>query len=238
MSASEIRTCRSRKISPHAGSLSEHVTTARLRGRSGRHAIGRAKRGDEGTHRRVLCLRHLHFHRNRSVLVILQDTALKQLAGRVFNADAHIGPSSVDLTLSTSFLQPDPQYGGIHVGKELRYQKIFPTDNQITIPPHRFYLASTKEIVHIPNNMVAWVCGRSSVGRIGLQVQNAGFVDAGFCGQITLELANQTHYPITLDIGMRICQLVLARQEMPSENPYEGKYQRQLGATGSRLFQD
>ncbi|MGA1473390.1 MAG: dCTP deaminase, partial [Burkholderiaceae bacterium] len=69
-------------------------------------------------------------------------------------------------------------------------------------------------------------------------VQNAGFVDAGFCGQITLELANQTQYPITLDIGMRICQVVFAWQEKASENPYDGKYQRQLGATGSRLFQD
>lgn len=170
--------------------------------------------------------------------MILQDSALKNLAGSVFNPDVHIGPSSIDLTLSTSFLQPDPQYGGIHVSKEVRYQKVFPVDDQITIPPHRFYLASTKEIIRLPDTMVAWVCGRSSVGRIGLQVQNAGFVDAGFCGQITLELANQTHYPITLDIGMRICQVVFAWQEKASEKPYDGKYQRQLGATGSRLFQD
>jgi dCTP deaminase len=171
--------------------------------------------------------------------LILQDSALRHLEGSVFTKGAHIGPSSVDLTLSSSFLQLDPQYGGIYAGKEVQYRPVPPVvEDRITIPPHRFYLASTQEIIRLPDSLVGWICGRSSVGRIGLQVQNAGFIDAGFQGQITLELANQTHYPITLKIGMRICQLVLARQEKPSEHPYDGKYQRQIGATGSRLFED
>lgn len=170
--------------------------------------------------------------------MILQDSALRHLAGSVFPDGVHIGPSSVDLTLSASFLQLDPQYGGIHVGKEVRYQKVSPVDGQITIPPHRFYLGSTEEPINLPDTLIGWVCGRSSVGRLGLQVQNAGFIDAGFTGQITLELANQTQFPITLEVGMRICQLVLAWQEKPSEAPYSGKYQYQLGATESRLFQE
>jgi dCTP deaminase len=73
---------------------------------------------------------------------------------------------------------------------------------------------------------------------LGLQIQNAGFVDAGFEGQITLELYNQSEKPILLKAGVRICQLVFFQLDETTEKPYSGKYQNQQGATVSRLYQD
>ena len=86
--------------------------------------------------------------------------------------------------------------------------------------------------------MAAYVEGRSSIGRLGLQVQNAGFIDAGFEGQITLELENQSPLPIVLQVGVRICQIVFVQMLETAEQPYAGKYLNQRGATPSRLDQD
>jgi dCTP deaminase len=92
--------------------------------------------------------------------------------------------------------------------------------------------------VRLPNNLTAFVEGRSSIGRIGLFIQNAGWVDPGFAGQITLELYNASSLPIELKAGRRICQLVFCQMDRPAEFPYNGKYQNQKNATGSRVFLD
>ena len=86
--------------------------------------------------------------------------------------------------------------------------------------------------------MAAYVEGRSSIGRLGLQIQNAGFIDAGFHGQITLELENQSSFPIVLQSGVRICQIVFVQMNADAEKPYCGKYNGQTGATPSRLEVD
>ncbi|MEC2647000.1 dCTP deaminase domain-containing protein, partial [Bacillus thuringiensis] len=75
-------------------------------------------------------------------------------------------------------------------------------------------------------------------GRMGLFIQNAGWVDPGFEGQITLELYNANRLPIKLIKGWRICQLVFAEMDQFAENPYRGKYQGQVNATGSRIYLD
>ena len=80
--------------------------------------------------------------------------------------------------------------------------------------------------------------GHSSIGRLGLQVQNAGFIDAGFHGQITLELENQSGFPIVLKKGVRICQIVFVQMSHSAEKPYSGKYDGQSGATASLLEVD
>ena len=77
--------------------------------------------------------------------------------------------------------------------------------------------------IRIPNNMAAYVEGRSRIGRLGLQVQNAGFIDAGFEGQITLELENQSPFPIVLQVGVRICQIVFVQMLETAEQPYAGR---------------
>lgn len=110
--------------------------------------------------------------------------------------------------------------------------------DEIIIPPKSFLLATTEEYVKLPNNLTAFVEGRSSIGRIGLFIQNAGWVDPGFEGQITLELFNANSLPIRLKAGRRICQLVFCKMDQAAMNPYKGKYQGQRKATGSRVFQD
>ncbi len=78
--------------------------------------------------------------------------------------------------------------------------------------------------------------GRSSLGRMGLFIQNAAWVEPGFSGEITLELFNASKYAIELQAGYKIGQLIFAKTERNVLNPYSGKYQNQRGATGSREY--
>lgn len=152
--------------------------------------------------------------------------------------EVHIGPSSADLTLSNSFCVIDSPNED-EVLDALDQQNFhFWNENTIVLAPNEFVLASTSETIGVPVDCAAYVEGRSSVGRMGVQVQNAGFIDAGFRGQITLELQNQSRFPIRLTAGMRICQLVYVQMTTPSSSPYNGKYQFQQGATESRLYMD
>ncbi|HLV10031.1 MAG TPA: dCTP deaminase, partial [Halanaerobiales bacterium] len=109
---------------------------------------------------------------------------------------------------------------------------------EIIIPPNSFLLATTMEYVELPEDITAFVEGRSSIGRMGLFIQNAGWVDPGFKGKITLELYNANRLPIKLFSGRRICQLVLAKLDRKAENPYQGKYINQKEAVGSRIYED
>ena len=106
------------------------------------------------------------------------------------------------------------------------------------IPPHSFLLATTMEYIKVPNGYTAFVEGRSSIGRMGLFIQNAGWVDSGFEGRITLELYNANSLPIRLDAGRRVCQLVFCKMDQQAETPYKGKYQGQLISVGSRIYKD
>ena len=148
-----------------------------------------------------------------------------------------IQPASVDCHLGSHFLVvEDRQMHTITLDSEILYR---PFDGEfITIPPKSFLLATTKEYINLPDNLTAFVEGRSSIGRIGLFIQNAGWVDPGFEGQITLELFNANSLPIRLQAGRRICQLVFCKMDQSARNPYKGKYQGQRNATGSLVFQD
>jgi dCTP deaminase len=119
---------------------------------------------------------------------------------------------------------------------EIKYRQI--DADQITLPPHSFLLATTREKVKLPHDLTAFVEGRSSIGRMGLFIQNAGWVDPGFHGRITLELYNANSLPIKLEAGRRICQLVFCRMSSSASRPYQGKYQGQTTTIGSRVFKD
>jgi len=106
------------------------------------------------------------------------------------------------------------------------------------IQPREFVLATTLEYIELPPDLTAFVEGRSSLGRLGLFIENAGWVDAGFKGQLTLELFNANSYPIKLYPGMRICQLVFAKVDRLPQKPYSGKYQGQRGVVPSKIFLD
>ena len=148
-----------------------------------------------------------------------------------------IQPASVDIRLGRTFsVVEDLPTGIITMDREIRYKTI-ETDTYLLLPG-QFVLATTMEYFRLPDNLTAFVEGRSSLGRMGLFIQNAGWVDPGFCGEITLELFNANRCAIELQTGRRVGQLVFAEMDAPARNPYRGKYQGQRGATGSRVFLD
>ncbi|WP_338533631.1 dCTP deaminase [Paenibacillus peoriae] len=106
------------------------------------------------------------------------------------------------------------------------------------IPPLSFMLATTIETIRLPGYITAFVEGRSSVGRMGSFIQNAGWVDPGFEGKITLKLFNASSRPIRPQSGRHICQLVFAQMNRGAQHTYNGKYQGQNKAVGSRIHQD
>jgi len=148
-----------------------------------------------------------------------------------------IQPASVDLRLGNHFLKlNENDVACIDLEQPASYVSI--ERDEIILPPKSFILATTMEYIKLPDHITAFVEGRSSIGRMGLFIQNAGWVDPGFEGEITLELYNANQLPIKLKAGRRICQLVLAQMDKPARFPYRGKYQGQRKATGSRVFND
>ena len=148
-----------------------------------------------------------------------------------------IQPASVDIRLGDTFsVVEDSSTGIITLENEIKYKTI-KTDTYLLLPG-QFVLATTMEYFALPNNLTAFVEGRSSLGRMGLFIQNAGWVDPGFKGEITLELFNANRCAIELKSGRRVGQLVFAEMDDEALNPYNGKYQGQTGATGSRVFMD
>ncbi len=173
--------------------------------------------------------------------VILSDHTIKYMLGtgelRIEPLDPRqIEPASVDLRLGNTFLTPRASNGMCSMSEPPEYESV--TAESFVIPTRGFVLATTMEVVTLPNDLTAFVEGRSSVGRLGLFIQNAGWVDPGFSGAITLELYNANNAPMRIEAGRRICQLVLARADRAVEHPYRGKYQGQRQTTGSLIHLD
>ena len=103
-------------------------------------------------------------------------------------------------------------------------------------------LASTYEVISLPDDLASRLEGKSSLGRLGLVTHStAGFIDPGFSGHVTLELSNVATLPIKLWPGMKIGQLCMFRLSSPAEFPYGSerygsRYQGQRGPTASRSF--
>lgn len=152
-------------------------------------------------------------------------------------AAEQIQPASVDIRLGSTFsVVEDTPSGIITLNNEIKYRTI--TTDTYLIMPGQFVLATTMEYFELPDDLTAFVEGRSSLGRMGLFIQNAGWVDPGFKGEITLELFNANRCAIELRSGRRVGQLVFAQMDEAALNPYRGKYQGQRGATGSKVFLD
>lgn len=178
-------------------------------------------------------------------MTILSDGAIRQLIQDkelitdYACLDTQLQPASFDVRLAadieipaSSHLPIDPE-----VPETLRYTRVsLPKD----IPPGGFILASTKERVELPADIVGIVNGRSTLGRLGLAIHvTAGYLDPGFCGQVTLEIANLGTTPIRLRAGLRVAQLVFHRMDAAAERPYGSKgsnhkYQHQAGTTVPR----
>lgn len=171
--------------------------------------------------------------------LIWGDRKLKELVdlGLIDGSyEGAVNPASINVRLGHTFLRPNE--GRIDLGQEMKYRRYELADGEkIAIRPGEFMLATTIESIAVPSIAAAFVQGRSSIGRVGLTVQNAGFVDPGFRGHITLELKNDSPCVIMLYPGYPVAQLVYM-DAVDVSRPYEGKYNGQVEATGSRMQLD
>ncbi|HXX55022.1 MAG TPA: dCTP deaminase [Methanoregula sp.] len=112
------------------------------------------------------------------------------------------------------------------------------TADFFVIEPGAFILARTLEAITLPDNIVATIEGKSSIARLGVTLhQTGGWIDAGFRGTITLEMANVNTRPVKVYAGMPIGQLVFyttERAQMPYDRKKDAKYLDQRQATLSR----
>jgi dCTP deaminase len=183
------------------------------------------------------------------VLLSDRDIRAELASGRVVLEpfdEAMVQPSSVDVRIDKFF----------RVFENHRYPHIDPAEEQpeltrevepaqgepFILHPGEFALASTYEVVSLPDDIAGRLEGKSSLGRLGLLTHStAGFIDPGFSGHVTLELSNVATLPIKLWPGMKIGQLCLFRLSSPAEHPYGSsqygsRYQGQRGPTPSKSY--
>ena len=185
--------------------------------------------------------------------MILSDRSLREAiaAGRIVIDpldEALIQPSSIDVRVANLFrVFRNHTAGVIDVKKDMRMLTELveiPDDGVFMLHPGEFVLGSTLERITVPDDLVGRVEGKSSLGRLGLLIHStAGFIDAGFDGRITLELANVASLPITLYPGMKIGQVSFMEMTTPADRPYGAgatgsKYHGQEGPTPSRYFEN
>lgn len=116
-------------------------------------------------------------------------------------------------------------------------------DQAFFLHPGELALASTLESIMVPDDLVGWLDGRSSLARLGLMVHvTAHRIDPGWQGQIVLEIFNSGKLPLALRPGMDICAINFETLSSPAEKPYnkrkDAKYHNQSGPTSSRINQD
>lgn len=154
-----------------------------------------------------------------------------------FNPD-NLQPASIDVKLDRFFRvfdnhaadAIDPNEPGVEITREVEIDEWF------VLHPGEFVQGQTLEEIALPDDIVARIEGKSTLGRVGLIVHStAGFVDPGFHGTLTLELSNLTRLPIRLYYGMFIAQISFVWMSSAAERPYHGKYQGQTRPTPSRF---
>lgn len=185
--------------------------------------------------------------------MILSDRTIKEAldAGRIVIdplEEGCIQPSSVDLHVDRYFrVFRNHTMGMIDVKQDLEELTELvevAEDGVFMLHPGEFVLGSTQERVALPDDLVARLEGKSSLGRLGLLIHStAGFVDAGWDGHLTLELSNVANLPITLYPGMKIgqisfLQMTTAADQAYGATPLGSKYKGQRGPTPSRYFEN
>lgn len=171
---------------------------------------------------------------------------------------SQLQPNSVDLTLGNTWKKLDHNFIYVH-GSDMdnvvnpRCQpkyiegRFTPEGNNsdtsyYILEPNEFVLMASREVLNIPNGILSFVQGRSSIARLGIQTEQAGLIDAGFKGTITFEVKNQSEYPIMLYEGMRVAQVYFFKAQhalCPYGSRGKGsKYQFQSDPTGSNIHLD
>lgn len=189
--------------------------------------------------------------------VLFREDLLAEIqAGRLFhglNLDdpedmVRVQSASVDLQIGNSGARYPNQQGMVSSMMPRRLTDITKADFErfaieqgldFVIGPREFILLETDLTFDVPNNLAVYIEGKSTVGRTGLFVVNAGFVEPGFQGTITLELFNSAPFPILLVGGDLIAQAVAIKGSRATQYPYgkvglRSRYQGQLGVTPPR----
>jgi dCTP deaminase len=185
--------------------------------------------------------------------MVLSDRTIARLleAGRIEidpYDDELLQPSSVDVRVDRYFrVFHNNRYPYIDVREEqedLTELVEVDLDTPFILHPGEFVLGSTLERVRLPDDLVARLEGKSSLGRLGLLIHStAGFIDPGWNGHVTLELSNVANLPVTIYPGMKIGQISFVQLSEPAATPYGSseigsKYQDQRGPTPSKYWQN
>ena len=186
--------------------------------------------------------------------MVLADRTIRRLLeeGRIGidpYDDELVQPSSVDVRVDRFFrVFRNSRYPYIDVKEPMEdlteLVEVADEDEPFILHPGEFVLGSTLERITLPDDLVARLEGKSSLGRLGLLIHStAGFIDPGWDGHVTLELSNVANLPITIYHGMKIGQLSFVQLTEAAESPYGAallglKYQGQAGPTPSRYWQN
>jgi dCTP deaminase len=185
--------------------------------------------------------------------VVLSDHTIKAeiAAGRiVINPydESLVQPSSVDVRVDRKFrVFHNSRYPYIDVRdpmEGLTELVEITGEEPFVLHPGEFVLGQTLECIQLPDDLVARLEGKSSLGRLGLLIHStAGFVDPAWRGNLTLELSNVANLPITIHHGMPIGQISFMRMDRPVDRPYGSdaagsKYQDQAEPTPSRFYRN
>jgi dCTP deaminase len=180
--------------------------------------------------------------------VVLSDRSIREhiAAGRLVIEpfdESLLQPSSVDLRVADRFRvfhnNRRPFIDVRQPTNDLTEVVAIDPDEPFILHPGEFVLGSTQERVALPDDLVARLEGKSSLGRLGLLIHStAGYIDPGFDGTITLELSNVARLPISIYAGMAIGQISFLQMTTPVDRPYGGKYQNQRGPTASAFHRE
>ena len=185
--------------------------------------------------------------------MVLSDRTIARLLdeGRIVidpYDESLLQPSSVDVRVDRLFrVFHNNRYPFIDVREpmeDLTELVEIDDDRPFILHPGEFVLGSTLERIVLPDDLVARLEGKSSLGRLGLLIHStAGFIDPGWDGHVTLELSNVANLPITIYHGMKIGQVSFVQLSEPADKPYGSgelgsKYQGQMGPTPSRYWQN
>jgi len=186
--------------------------------------------------------------------MVLSDRTIRRLIeeGRIgidpFDEEL-VQPSSVDVRVDRLFrVFRNSRYPFIDVKEPMEdlteLVEVGAAEQPFILHPGEFVLGSTLERITLPDDLVARLEGKSSLGRLGLLIHStAGFIDPGWDGHVTLELSNVANLPITIYVGMKIGQLSFVQLSEPADRPYGAtalgsKYQGQAGPTPSRYWKN
>jgi len=184
---------------------------------------------------------------DRDIRKYIQEGRIKINPQPVF--EEQLGPCSLDLHLGNIFKTFKPsQYPYLDLKRKMDFEEVMEEvkiedDGPFILQPKEFVIAITKEDFNLPDDLMARLDGRSSLGRLGLVVHStAARFDPGWQGKAVMELGNLGLMPIILYAGMRICALTFETLSSPSEKPYlkreNHKYGGQQKPLASKINQE